>query len=215
MGIRTQTAGLARSRLPLRIVRARALAATPWKNGGGMTREVAAYPVGASLDTFVWRVSVADVAQPGPFSTFAGIDRTLVLLAGAGMRLCERAGPTHALTEPLAVARFDGEASLHAELVDGATRDFNLMVRRDRARAELQVWRGSGVHKLDADAALVFCAHGELDVRLDSAQFGARRAVSEQATLGAMDTLVLDAPRALHCDVTGEGAALAVLLQYL
>jgi hypothetical protein len=36
-----------------------------------------------------------------------------------------------------------------------------------------------------------------------------------QATLGPMDTLVLDAPRALRCDVKGEGAALAVLLQYL
>jgi hypothetical protein len=210
----SQTAEQARAHVPLRIVRASALLATPWKNGGGMTREVAAYPVGASLDTFVWRVSVADVEQAGPFSTFAGIDRTLVLLAGAGMRLFERSGPTQTLTAPLATARFDGEASLHAELVDGPTRDFNLMVRRDRARAELQVWQGAGEHTLDADTALVFCAHGELHVRLDGARCGAPRAGAAQATLGAMDTLVLDAPRAQQCDVTGEGAALAVLLQY-
>lgn len=213
MQTQSQTAGRARS--PLRIVRASALPATPWKNGGGMTREVAAYPVGASLDTFVWRVSVADVEQPGPFSTFAGIDRTLVLLAGAGMRLHERSGPTQTLTAPLSIARFDGEASLHAELLDGATRDFNLMVRRDCARAELQVWQGAGVHTLDADTALVFCAHGELHVRLDGARRGPDRTVAAQATLGAMDTLVLDAPRAQQCDVTGEGAALAVLLKYL
>ncbi|HXZ10527.1 MAG TPA: HutD family protein, partial [Paraburkholderia sp.] len=69
------------------LIRATGLVASPWKNGGGVTREVAAYPQGAGLDTFVWRVSVADVSQPGPFSRFAGIDRTLVLLSGAGMLL--------------------------------------------------------------------------------------------------------------------------------
>ena len=106
--MQTQSQPVGRARSPLRIVRASALAATPWKNGGGMTREVAAYPVGASLDTFVWRVSVADVEQPGPFSTFAGIDRTLVLLAGAGMRLHERSGPTQTLTAPLSIARRSG-----------------------------------------------------------------------------------------------------------
>lgn len=205
----------------LRIVRASALKAMPWKNGGGVTREIAAYPVGARLDTFVWRVSVADVDEPGPFSRFAGIDRTLVLLAGAGMRLVESGGATHALSEPLSIARFDGEAAIDAQLVDGPTRDFNLMVRRDRARAELRVWQGAGRHTLDADIALVLCARGALDVRVERAAqapapAGASASASPvQASLATLDTLVLDTPRALTCDVTGEGAALAVLVHYL
>lgn len=208
------------SSAPWRVVRANALKATPWKNGGGVTREIAAYPVGASLDTFVWRVSVADVDQPGPFSRFAGIDRTLVLLAGEGMRLVEADGATQALTEPLAMARFDGATALEAQLVDGATRDFNLMVRRARARAELRVWQGAGRHTLEADVALVFCARGSLDIHVDSAsQRVANAAPSPRpmttATLATMDTLLFDAPRALACDVTGEGAALVVLLHYL
>ncbi len=45
---------------------------------------------GAGLETFIWRVSVADVASDGPFSRFPGIDRTIMLLEGAGMRLCAR-----------------------------------------------------------------------------------------------------------------------------
>lgn len=216
------------STAPLRIVRANALKAAPWKNGGGVTREVAAYPVGASLDAFVWRVSVADVERPGPFSRFAGVDRTLVLLAGQGMRLVEPDGTTHALFEPLSMARFDGEVALDAQLAGGATRDFNLMVRRDRARAELRVWQGPGRHTLDADVALLFCARGALDVRFsDSASQRSAGASAGQtpemtamtamtvASLATMDTLVLDAPRALACDVTGAGAALAVLLHYL
>lgn len=203
---------------PLRIVRANGLKATPWKNGGGVTREIAAYPVGASLDTFVWRVSVADVEQPGPFSRFAGIDRALVLLAGEGMRLVESDGTAHALMEPLSMARFDGETALDAQLAGGPTRDFNLMVRRDRASAELRVWHGEGRHTLDADVALVFCARGALDVRFDSASqdcAGAPSGDISSAALATMDTLVLDAPRALACDVKGDGAALAVLVHYL
>jgi environmental stress-induced protein Ves len=202
-------------RTPLRIVRAHALKAAPWKNGGGVTREIAAYPVGASLDTFVWRVSVADVEQPGPFSRFAGIDRTLALLAGAGMRLVEAGGATHLLTEPLSIARFEGEASVEAQLLDGATRDFNLMVRRDRARAELHVWQGPGHHELEADVALVFCARGGLDIRFDRASGGSPADSPVHAALATMDTLLLDAPRALACEITGEGAALVVLVHYL
>ena len=59
----------------------------PWKNGAGRTTEIAAHPAGAALDAFAWRVSIADVERDGPFSRFPGIDRTIVLLDGAGMRL--------------------------------------------------------------------------------------------------------------------------------
>lgn len=196
-----------------RIVRGDALKAAPWKNGGGVTREIAAYPVGASLETFVWRVSVADIERAGPFSRFAGIDRTLVLLAGVGMHLTEARGPTHALTQPLDIARFSGEAALDAQLIDGATRDFNLMVRRDGAKAVLEIWEGADarLHRLKADAVLLFCARGSLDVRLSAAP----QSPQSQQSLSAMDTLVLDAPKDLGCEVSGDGTAIAVLIRYV
>src|SRR5512147_1621544 len=59
----------------------------PWKNGGGRTTEIAAAPRGADLAGFTWRISVAELERDGPFSAFPGVDRTLVLLAGNGMRL--------------------------------------------------------------------------------------------------------------------------------
>ena len=52
----------------------------PWKNGGGVTSELARSP---QADEFDWRLSVAEVATDGPFSQFPGIDRLLVLLSGA------------------------------------------------------------------------------------------------------------------------------------
>ena len=56
--------------------------ARPWKNGGGVTRDVAVFPAEANDDDFLWRASVATIAAAGPFSPFPGIDRTLILLGG-------------------------------------------------------------------------------------------------------------------------------------
>ncbi len=56
---------------------------TPWKNGQGWTAEVAISPEGASLDEFDWRISIAGTDHGGPFSSFPGIDRTLLILKGA------------------------------------------------------------------------------------------------------------------------------------
>ncbi|WP_250453232.1 HutD family protein [Caballeronia sp. ATUFL_M2_KS44] len=163
------------------ILRAASLADVPWKNGGGVTREIAAGPPGASLDAFAWRLSVADVSADGAFSAFAGVDRVLVLLGGAGMRLAEAGGRAHVLEEPLAIARFAGETPIHASLIDGPTRDFNVMVRRDRARALVEVRRGArcGIGA-EHDLTFVHCVSGSLAVDVD------------QITLGPGDTLRTD-----------------------
>ncbi|MFM0170717.1 HutD family protein [Paraburkholderia sediminicola] len=193
----------------LTLIRGADLVAAPWKNGGGVTREVAAFPEGAGLDAFVWRVSIADVAQAGPFSRFAGIDRTLVLLSGAGMLLDEADGAhgmkTHSLTQALDMARFTGEAQIDARLVDGATRDFNLMVRRDAAQGEVEVWRGATQRTLSADAVLLYCAEGSVSVTPGDAQ---------ALSLATGDTLRFDTPNALSCAVEGEGALLAISIRY-
>jgi len=120
------------------------LQATPWKNGGGVTRELACWPDGASFDNFVWRISIADVHQSGPFSRFPGIDRVITLLEGDGMHLHFAQGDTHALTQTLMPYRFCGEESLDAQLVGTPSRDFNLMLRRDAACGEVEVRRTGG-----------------------------------------------------------------------
>jgi environmental stress-induced protein Ves len=112
----------------------------PWKNGGGHTLEIASEPPGAGTAAFVWRVSVADIERDGPFSAFPGVDRTLVLLAGNGMRLASASG-TLDVCAPYAPVRFPGESAPDCALVDGPTRDFNLMVRRGAARGDVVVVR--------------------------------------------------------------------------
>ena len=113
---------------------------TPWKNGGGATREIACWPAGTGLDSFDWRISVATIAADGAFSVFSGIDRSITLLSGDGVLLHGEHG-THRLDQPLVPFAFDGETPIRATLLGGASEDFNVMTRRGRCRAEVKVWR--------------------------------------------------------------------------
>ena len=46
--------------------------ASPWKNGGGVTREIAKGAAAGPDDDWGWRISIAEVERDGPFSTFPG-----------------------------------------------------------------------------------------------------------------------------------------------
>jgi environmental stress-induced protein Ves len=102
---------------------------SPWKNGGGSTRELLAWP---SQADWRWRMSVAEVAQDGPFSRFDGVQRWLAVLSGAGLRLdvgLPSEGQVHTLTPRSAPLCFDGAQPVHCTLLGRATQDFNLMRR--------------------------------------------------------------------------------------
>lgn len=134
------------------------IAPQPWKNGAGLTREIAWG--GPSSADFDWRISVAEVARDAPFSAFPGIDRCIALLHGAGMRLRSRDGRIdHRLTEPLAPFHFTGDVPLVATLVAGASRDFNVMVRRGAFRAEVTCHRGAARWH-GGDVTLLLCVAG-------------------------------------------------------
>lgn len=118
------------------------LPATPWKNGGGRTREIVCQPPGADMASFDWRVSIATIAATGPFSVFDGVDRVIMLLDGAGVRL-QAAEFDHRLDQPGVPFGFAGDVALHCELLDGPSTDFNVMVRRSQLRAEVKVLTGA------------------------------------------------------------------------
>ena len=102
----------------------------PWKNGGGSTLELLRDP--APDGGFNWRLSIADVTTPGPFSTFAGIDRQIMLVSGNGMILSfGQDAPPVVIASPLRPQAFKGEWNTDCRLIDGAIQDFNVMVRRD------------------------------------------------------------------------------------
>ncbi|HMA16298.1 MAG TPA: HutD family protein [Kiloniellaceae bacterium] len=145
------------------------IAATPWKNGGGVTRELATG--GGSGSDWGWRVSLAEVAQDGPFSAFPGVDRVIAVIEGAGMDLVRPDGSTISL-EPFRPVRFAGEEPLSGRLRAGPVRDLNVMVRRGVFGAAMEFLRGPcRVERTigDGDALLLLGLAGRPSVGVNAA----------------------------------------------
>jgi environmental stress-induced protein Ves len=139
----------------------------PWKNGGGSTTELLIAPPGATLaGGFDWRVSMAAVPASGPFSSFPGIDRTLLLVAGDGLELDHGPHGRALLPGPWIPAAFSGDWATEGRLLGGPCRDFNVMTDRARWRHRVTLLRpGPDPAFLpEAPVLLVFCARGEVRV---------------------------------------------------
>ena len=127
--------GLQGTVLTVHVVRWSDAVEVPWRNGGGLTRELVVRG-GAPFD---WRLSAASIAVDGPFSEFPGVDRILMLLGGDGVRLWfSDDGSSETVERPGDFVEFAGERPAEATLLGGSTVDLNLMWRRDRFRASVQ-----------------------------------------------------------------------------
>jgi len=185
--------------MPARVVRNHDLVRVPWKNGGGTTAEVACFPEGSGFETFGWRISMADVETDGPFSTFPGIDRTLIVVEGTGLEL-DVEGASYRLDKTSPKLSFSGDDSTVGRLLSGPIRDLNVMTRRGRFTHRTRLVR-SGVALLaeDACAAFILALDGPFDVTLDGTIH----------SLQALDTLVLEATQEL-IQLSGNGRAILV-----
>lgn len=108
-----------------------------------MTDEIALEAHPNDPTRFLWRVSVAAVASDGPFSSFPGVDRILMLVEGAGMDLHMGAETPRRVDRPFEPIAFAGETPVDCRLIDGPVRDFNVMTERALATATLEVAVGT------------------------------------------------------------------------
>ncbi|OWW04575.1 HutD-family protein [Rhizobium sp. R72] len=168
----------------------------PWKNGCGETVEIAISPEGATLSDFGWRLSMATVATDGPFSIFAGIDRTLSILDGNGMSLTIDGEAPVLLTQDSAPLAFPADVSVSATLPDGPIMDLNVMTRRkgflnrvDRVDVDSRVT----VHPA-APTWFLLCHWGTLTVDCSG----------EHTDLGPKDALLLEQAKGTDVVVSGK-----------
>lgn len=119
--------------MTLAIVRHDDVAPQPWKNGGGITRDLLAWPEPANWQL---RISVAEVARGGPFSAYPGVQRWFAVVQGAGVLLqfADKTTKLNTDSEPLP---FDGADAPGCELVAGATLDLNLMAQQQAGSARM------------------------------------------------------------------------------
>lgn len=109
------------------LVLAQDCAPQPWRNGGGQTRELLAWP---PVGEWQLRISRADIDADGPFSAFPGVQRWFAVLQGAGVAL--QLGSERRLRAGDTPLCFDGAAAPDCRLLDGPTQDLNLMVRKGK-----------------------------------------------------------------------------------
>lgn len=184
----------------MRIIRAADCKVMPWKNGGGTTTEIEVFPEGAPLSDFDWRISMAHVGQDGPFSSFPGIDRTLSVLTGNGIRLAFDDGETVALDRATAPFFFAADRTVDGVLVDGAIDDLNVMSRRGAWRHSVERLSG-GSHEIAVERGLLVLVARHGDWLIDG------------AALAAGDSAVLEAPITAKLAAGKGGELFAIRLQ--
>ncbi|HEY1134772.1 MAG TPA: HutD family protein [Nocardioides sp.] len=123
----------------------------PWRNGAGTTRELAAAADGA------WRVSVAAIPGPAPYSRFTGADRVSCVVEGEGLAL-EVYGEDRTVRRGDVLA-YPGEAPVVGRPLDGPVQNLNLVLDRARAVGGMRVVAGDEL-VLAADDVLAWVLDG-------------------------------------------------------
>ncbi|MFT0533340.1 HutD family protein [Castellaniella hirudinis] len=150
----------------IRLIPSTELIPSPWKNGGGSTRQIAIFPADAGMDDFIWRVSAAQIAADGPFSYWEDIDRILMLTHGGPLRLTRSDTGQDTLLETGARLYFAGETPYDAALAGGPAQDFNLMLRRKQAHGCVDMRSGRQKLSLRPGDTLLHCVQGRFQTSL-------------------------------------------------
>jgi environmental stress-induced protein Ves len=126
----------------------------PWKNGLGITEEVIAHPPGSDIASFGWRLSIAHVGADGPFSLFAGVDRTIALLDGDGL-LLEMPDRTIELSPAGVPLAFSGDLQISSRNKGGPTIDLNIMTRRGQFEHHMRRLDGTTPIEISAPGTIL------------------------------------------------------------
>lgn len=175
----------------------------PWKNGGGVTVEIAIHPQNASVDNFDWRISTAQVAQDGAFSVFDQVDRTLSVLSGDAMVL-EVEGQVVTLSQQSQPFGFAADASCFARLTGAPITDLNVMTRRGHYSHQVEDLRLSGdLDKvLSAGLWLCYCAEAQVSVQYQG----------ENQVLQAQDALQIELENTAKITLSGDARVFLIHL---
>jgi environmental stress-induced protein Ves len=153
----------------------------PWKNGLGISYTIADAPKGAGFDAVEWQVSSTAINGDCPFSELPGLDRTFMVIEGRGVELtCVDASgcATVHRIEPMVPFAFRGDWRTTCRLPGGPVKVFNVMTRRGRHAASIEVLPGLEGARPSVGETLVAVALPSLDAWiLDGPEPGTGRAV--------------------------------------
>jgi environmental stress-induced protein Ves len=143
---------------------------TPWKNGGGVTIDVAesllpGFAPG-SWEGLVWRFGRTAIVTPGPFSDLSGFDREQVLISGRGLVL-ETPGGEIDVRQPFKPVRFAGEMPIVSRLEAGPVEVVNLLGDRSRVSIDLSCLAAGATHSRPPGVHIIYAATTSCDLTID------------------------------------------------
>ena len=194
----------------MRILRSADYPPLPWKNGRGVARQIAVSPAGSGYQSLDWQVSRTAIGRGTPFSRLAGLDRHFMLLSGNGVILrvrgtAEGVDFAQRIDRPFEPFAFRGDWDVDCALVDGPVEVLNVMTRRGRAgaRIEIRAVTAPALARKAAGETLVVYAAGALTA------YG----IWGADTLHPDDSVLVDEPAMCEIAIAaaGEAAARAVL----
>ncbi|GAA3401913.1 HutD/Ves family protein [Pseudarthrobacter polychromogenes] len=177
----------------MEIIRFADLKPEPWRNGGGVTRQIAGHTGAASGHDggWDWRVSIAEVGKAGDFSPFPGMERVLTVVEGE-LLLLTVDGAEHPL-EKYRPFRFPGGADTTCALPTGDVRNLNVITRAGKYKGFTSIIELSKkrAHPLFASQFGVLL-QGQATVSAPAAPAAAAAAAGSAAGPGAPGPVALD-----------------------
>jgi environmental stress-induced protein Ves len=171
-------------------------------------------PRDAGFDDLDWQVSRPEISVDGPFSSLPGLDRQLLMVDGGGLTLrirCPREGIAfdRRIDAPLEPFAFRGDWEAECALHDGPVQVLNVMTRRGRVGARLEIVQSSAarpVTKPAGETLLAYVARGPVDAW---GTWG-------KATLAADDSILVDEDGAaeIAIDPGADRSARLVLVRF-
>lgn len=147
---------------------------TPWKNGGGITVDVAdAYRPDSGADGWsgmLWRFGYTRIERNGPFSDLSGYDRVFAVIDGAGVVLRPKQAPPIDVARAFEPVRFPGEWAIATELHDGPVGVLNLMADRQAFDIEMAFVRGPGAIHATSGLLLIHAVAADAKLRIGDAR---------------------------------------------
>ncbi len=175
----------------MEIIRYAELKPQPWRNGGGVTREVRHHRAGGVPgDGWDWRISIAELSKAGDFSAFPGMDRVLTVIDGELLQL--RVDGAEHLLEKYRPFRFSGGADSAAALPTGDIRNLNVMTRTGAFKGYTSIVELSKKRAQPVFAGqLGILLQGQATAGTDSAAAASEQPAGEnRAELGRFDAVV-------------------------
>ncbi len=121
----------------MKIIRHHDLREGRWRNGMGVSWDIASEPPGK--EDFGWRFAIARIDQDVPFSLYPDVDRIFTLIEGEGLDLDFEGRPTLAVHRRFVPHPYACDVKTFCRLRAGPCRALNLFLRRGAWQASVDI----------------------------------------------------------------------------